>query len=242
MNKLVFILLSCLFCHLACAAKIDAENSGLKITPEMRAAMAAPGQETPAAWLGNAIQYNYQNDPLSIEVGQRYRLPDARRLCAAGDQDSCRTARAIEQWLAWARSAPRQLRVACDRTPCAHIPDALVPAALKGKSWVLHAWASWCPYCRIDHLQLLEISAAEKLKLVSLVYKDSTSDAADYLAERGNPYGGGSIVSSTEILNALDLHGVPATFVIGADGNVVQRFQGTMSRSGLDALNKYLKE
>ena len=240
LNKLFVIFSLCLFSSVACAAKSDAENAGFKVTPEMRAAMSAPGQETPKAWLGNAIQYNYQNDPLSIQVGQTYRLPEARKRCAAGDKDSCTTAHGIEQWLAWARSAPKH--AACDSTPCAHVPDALVPAALKGKPWVLHAWASWCPYCSIDHTQITEISSGKKQKFVSLVYKDTQSAAASYLAEHGNPYAGGSISGSADILNALDLHAVPATFLIGTDGNVVQRFQGTLSSTAQDAVEKYSRQ
>ena len=79
------------------------------------------------------------------------------------------------------------------------------------------------------------------MKLVSLVYQDSEREAASFLADHGNPYGGGNISTSRTILNVLDLHAIPATYVIGADGNVVKRFQGTLGDSNVNELGKYLK-
>lgn len=235
-------LLACLLLPLAHAEPSDAERAGFAITPDMRQAMNAQGAETPKAWLGNAIQYNYQTDPLNLEVGEKYRLPEARTRCAAGEADACATASSIEKWLSWAKSNPLHMAGVCDRSPCAHFPDNLVPAALRGKTWALHAWASWCPYCRLDHLRLMQINAGRQMQLVSLVYQDSEADAAKYLAGRGNPFTGGSVRVSREILEALDLHGIPATFVIGPEGNVLQRFQGTLGDKGQAALEKYFPE
>lgn len=221
------------------AEQSDAEKAGFTITPEMHAAMNMPGSETPKAWLGNAIQYNYQTDALSIEVGRRYRLPEARNKCAAGDADSCATARGIEKWLSWAKVASTSAFEGCDRKPCDRIPADFIPPALKGKFWVLHAWAAWCPYCRLDHLRLVELSADRHMRLVSLVYQDTEDAAAQYLAGHGNPYTGGSIHVSRQVLNSLDLHSIPATFVISPEGNVLQRFQGTLGGEGQKALEKY---
>ena len=76
----VILLVLCLVSTIARAEQSDAEKAGFTITPEMRAAMNMRGSETPKAWLGNAIQYNYQADALSLEVGQKYHLPEARKL------------------------------------------------------------------------------------------------------------------------------------------------------------------
>lgn len=238
-NWLVVALVLCLVSFFSSAGQSAAEKAGFSITPELRAAMNMPGAETPKAWLGNAIQYDYQTDPANIDVGQKYRLPEARRRCAKGDIDSCATARDIEKWLSWAKSASLRVSPACDRTPCGHVPDNLVPAALKGKYWVLHAWASWCPYCRLDHQRFVEIGADRQLSLVSLVHQDTEAAAARYLAKNGNPYAGGSIHVSSEIQSSLDLHRVPATYVINPDGNIQERFQGSLTDNEQKALEKY---
>lgn len=239
-NKFVVILsVLCLVSTIARAEQSDAEKAGFTITPEMRAAMNMRGSETPKAWLGNAIQYNYQADELSLEVGQKYHLPEARKLCSAGDPDSCATARNIEKWLSWAKSTSAFAAEECDRTPCDRVPNDLIPSALRGKLWVLHAWASWCPYCRLDHMRLVEIGPDRHMKIVSLLYQDTEDAAARYLADHGNPYNDGSIRVSREILKSLDLRSVPATFVISPGGNILRRFQGTLGGRGQEALEKY---
>jgi hypothetical protein len=235
----VIVLTTSLLNNTARAEQTDAQRAGFKITEEMRAAMDSRGVESPKAWLGNAILYNYQLDPQSIEVGQKYRLPEARKSCAAGNRDSCATARDIEKWLLWAKSAAMHVREKCDRTPCAHIPGNLIPTGLKGKVWILHAWASWCPYCGLDHLRLAEINAGRHVLLVSMVYQDTETAAAQYLKTHGNPYTGGSIHVSKDILDNLELHSIPATFVIGSEGNVLRRFYGTLDGDGQKALEEY---
>jgi len=212
------------------AEQTDAQRAGFTITAEMRAAMNSRGVETPKAWLGNAILYNYQFDPLSIEVGKKYRLPEARNSCAAGNLDSCMTAGEIERWLFWAKSAAARVHEKCDRTPCTHLADNLIPPGLKGKAWILHAWAAWCSYCGLDHLRLVELYANRQVILVSMAYQDTETAVAQYLNAHRNPYSGGSIRVSRDILDNLEIHSVPATFVISSEGNVLRRFYGTLGK------------
>ncbi|MFY9329354.1 MAG: hypothetical protein WAO76_15265 [Georgfuchsia sp.] len=79
-------------------------------------------------------------------------------------------------------------------------------------------------------------------KLVSLLYQDTEAAAAEYLADHGNPYSGGNIPVSGEIPERLDIHGVPATFVVSPEGNILQRFQGTLGSNGQEALSKFFSE
>jgi hypothetical protein len=73
------------------------------------------------------------------------------------------------------------------------------------------------------------------------VYQDTEAAAARYLAGYGNPYTGGSLGVSQNILSSLKLRKVPATYVINPEGNVQERFQGTLGDSGQKALEKYFR-
>ncbi|WP_425052749.1 DsbE family thiol:disulfide interchange protein [Psychromarinibacter sp. S121] len=93
---------------------------------------------------------------------------------------------------------------------------------------LVNYWASWCAPCRVEHPNL-EALAAEGVPIYGINYKDEAAKALGFLEELGNPY---AAVTADGGRTALDwgVYGVPETFVLDGDGNVVLRFAGPVTQ------------
>ena len=97
-----------------------------------------------------------------------------------------------------------------------------------GKVKLVNFWASWCAPCRVEHPNLKKVSS-EGVTILGVNFKDKPEAALGFLAELGNPY---AAIGADEIGRmGIDwgLYGVPETFVIDGDGNVVLRFPGPIT-------------
>jgi cytochrome c biogenesis protein CcmG/thiol:disulfide interchange protein DsbE len=96
---------------------------------------------------------------------------------------------------------------------------------MRGKVWLLNAWASWCLPCQEEHQSLLQLSRSGVVPIYGLNYKDERQNALAWLDELGNPYT--LVVSDTDGRVAIDygIYGVPETFLI--DRNGVIRYKQT---------------
>ena len=98
---------------------------------------------------------------------------------------------------------------------------------------LVNFWASWCGPCRVEH-PILEDLAAEGRTVIGVNYKDQPDNALGFLAELGDPYVlvGADATGRT----GLDwgIYGVPETFVIDADGRILLRHPGPLTREILE--------
>ena len=93
---------------------------------------------------------------------------------------------------------------------------------------LVNFWASWCGPCRVEH-PLLKALAEEGVPVIGINYKDRPEDALGFLHDLGDPYL--KIGADTTGRTALDwgIYGVPETFVVGPDGEILLRFPGPLS-------------
>jgi len=109
------------------------------------------------------------------------------------------------------------------------------PSQLKGKVWILNIWASWCVSCKQEHKLLVDLSNNEVLKnqyaLVGLNYKDTTTEALDWLQKYENPYH--FVVEDPNGRAGIDwgVYGVPETFVIDKEGIIRHKFTGPLTKT-----------
>lgn len=126
------------------------------------------------------------------------------------------------------RAAP-----ALELTPLGNGPP-IDATSLDGKgAKIVNYWASWCAPCRVEHPQLMQL-ADEGMPIFGINYKDDAVKALAFLNELGDPYQAlGADEKGRTALN-WGVYGVPETFVIDGDGNVVLRFAGPVTESILE--------
>ena len=100
---------------------------------------------------------------------------------------------------------------------------------LKGEVKLLNVFASWCPGCRLEHPTLLHLSAAGKVPLYGLNWKDKPGDGARWLKANKSPYITVGDDRSGRIGIDLGVTGVPETFVIDRTGRIRYRHAGPVT-------------
>jgi cytochrome c biogenesis protein CcmG, thiol:disulfide interchange protein DsbE len=102
-------------------------------------------------------------------------------------------------------------------------------ADFAGKPWILNVWATWCVGCRDEHRALLAIARENRAPIVGLNWRDDRGLALRWLEELGNPYV--AVAFDPEGRTAIDwgVYGAPETFLIGADGAVLQKHVGPLT-------------
>jgi len=93
---------------------------------------------------------------------------------------------------------------------------------------LLNYWASWCAPCRVEHPNLEQL-ADQGITIYGVNYKDKPGNALRFLQELGDPYT--AIGADENGRMALDwgVYGVPETYVIDGQGNIVLRFAGPIT-------------
>jgi cytochrome c biogenesis protein CcmG/thiol:disulfide interchange protein DsbE len=109
-------------------------------------------------------------------------------------------------------------------------------ADLRGRPVIVNFWASWCGPC-VDEFPLLREAAAaheaDGLAVVGIVFRDNSEAARRFMARMGAAWPA-AMDPGEEIAEAYGIYGPPETFFIDADGVVVARQFGVLSRADLD--------
>ncbi len=101
---------------------------------------------------------------------------------------------------------------------------------LQGQVSLVNVFASWCVSCLIEHPLLVELHETGEVAVFGLNYKDSPEDAAVWLDEHGNPYDATGVDADGRVGIEWGVYGVPETFVVDADGRIVHKHIGPITR------------
>lgn len=108
----------------------------------------------------------------------------------------------------------------------------------RGKVVVVNFWASWCGPCR-DEAPILQ-SVWDQYRdqgvvLVGVAYLDSDQDSRAFIQEFGITYPNGPDMG-TRISEAYRIKGVPETFVLDQNGEIIEFIIAPVQAGQLDAI------
>lgn len=97
-----------------------------------------------------------------------------------------------------------------------------------GEAVIVNLFASWCAPCEIEHKHLVELGQRHPGRVYGILYKDAAENGAAFLDRLGNPYT--AIGLDPDGRGGLDfgLTGVPETFVISGDGEIILHISGML--------------
>ena len=104
---------------------------------------------------------------------------------------------------------------------------------------IVNFWASWCPPCRAEHPQLLQMQA-DGLAIMGVNFKDTATAASRYLTDEGNPFKGVAFDPQGRASINWGVIAPPETFIVDGKGTVLFRFSGPLV--GSDYEQRFLPE
>ncbi len=100
---------------------------------------------------------------------------------------------------------------------------------------LVNFWASWCAPCRAEH-PLLKQLADQGVVIHGINYKDDPANAQGFLAELGNPFATMGADTSGRMALNWGVYGVPETYVIDAQGVILERIAGPVTAQTLERM------
>jgi cytochrome c biogenesis protein CcmG/thiol:disulfide interchange protein DsbE len=118
--------------------------------------------------------------------------------------------------------------------PAGPVPG-LSRADLAGGVTLVNVFASWCVPCRDEHPLLMDLARDGRFAIVGLNYKDDPANAVSFLGGLGNPYSRVGSDRSGRVGIDWGVYGVPETFVVAADGTIVDKHVGPLTPDSVKA-------
>lgn len=103
-------------------------------------------------------------------------------------------------------------------------------AAFANRTVLVNVWATWCVGCRQEHGFLLELAKSKAIPIYGINWRDTPAEADSWLQQLGDPYV--ACADDRDGRTGIDwgVYGAPETFLIGADGKVLHKHLGPLSR------------
>ncbi|EHJ93552.1 DsbE family thiol:disulfide interchange protein [Vreelandella boliviensis] len=99
---------------------------------------------------------------------------------------------------------------------------------LEGEVTLVNVWGEWCPACKQEMPQLLEL-ADRGIRMVGVNYRDSREKGMQFLSEFGDPFEVNIFDPEGELGFDLGVYGAPETFLVDADGVIRYHHKGYVS-------------
>ncbi|MFP1130656.1 DsbE family thiol:disulfide interchange protein [Asticcacaulis sp. W401b] len=114
-------------------------------------------------------------------------------------------------------------------------------ARASGKPVLVNVFASWCTPCLAEHPYLMDLKAKGVI-IIGIDHKDTPINGLSFIEKHGNPYA--RILSDEDGQMGLDLgiSGVPETFIVGADGVVIDKITGPIVPETVPAVYKAVSD
>ncbi len=109
--------------------------------------------------------------------------------------------------------------------------QTLTQEVLRGKVSLVNVWASWCPSCRQEHGELMQIAHEQGIQVIGFNWKDTRPEALQMLRQYGDPYA--AILFDPDNKAGIDwgVYGAPETFVVDGEGIIRHKRIGPIDRA-----------
>ncbi|WP_342075334.1 DsbE family thiol:disulfide interchange protein [Yoonia sp. SS1-5] len=108
-----------------------------------------------------------------------------------------------------------------------------------GDVTIVNFWASWCPPCRAEHPNLLDLEA-QGYRVAGINFRDQQDQAGSYLVDYDNPFFATGFDLRGRVAIDWGVTAPPETFIVDGDGTVLYRFAGPLV--GSDYEQRFLPE
>lgn len=98
---------------------------------------------------------------------------------------------------------------------------------------VVNLFASWCAPCRVEHPLLMDLASTHPDRVYGLLYKDTAENGTGFLAELGDPFTAVGLDEDGQGGLDFGLTGVPETFVINPQGEIILHIRGAITQENL---------
>lgn len=98
---------------------------------------------------------------------------------------------------------------------------------------LLNVFASWCAPCRVEHPELMAL-AEQGVVIHAINYKDKPEAAAKFLTQLGDPFQRVGMDDTGRVAIDFGVYGVPETYVISAEGRILYKHAGPLTRHEID--------
>jgi thiol-disulfide isomerase/thioredoxin len=106
---------------------------------------------------------------------------------------------------------------------------------LRGKVVLVNFWATWCPPCRVEIPEFIQLQEQhrERLQIIGVSEDDDPELVREFVEQTGINYP--VVMATPELIAAYGgVPALPTTFVVDTEGRVVQRHLGLLSSEAYD--------
>lgn len=95
---------------------------------------------------------------------------------------------------------------------------------------LVNFWGTWCVACRAEHPTLLWMRDNLDVPVHGINFDDTSERALAYLERDGNPFAALGEAKTARTKIDWGVYGAPETFIIDAEGKVVMRWAGPITK------------